>query len=669
MAVGASDQDAEVLDRFSTDLESVRRDLGIPGLAAAVVAGGEIVWAEGFGFADIENQIEATPHTPFGLASATKPLAATLVMQLVEEGLVDLDALVADYDVDMPESDGVTVRHLLNHTSEGTPGAVHNYNGNRYGYLGGVMESVTGRPFADLLGERIAVPLALEDTAVNPLDSWSGAAVEGFEVFGRVLGWGDSVGHFPDVYDRLARPYQFDDQYDIVPGMYHLTHSPATGGLSSVTDLARFDIGLDGGELLGDAAYREMVTSSVPTVEGRSDFTYALGWYVQDLDGLQLIWHTGRWPPSTSALYLKVPEFDLTFIVLANTDNLTVPFPGIGSGDLSKSLPALTFIHHFVFPAQHGQALPSIDWSTGADELTIQLQGVSSDPARVMLERELWSRRQALASSGQFERADEFAAVARRVFPESPMRLDASVTNTVGKMPYIAPVTSARSLAAQTRVILGWFVIVAISLVAMAVQLLRVKDDSMWAAAMWLLATLLVGPIAVLAYFRSRHRNGAGEAAVCGALFLIAGYAFGWTIGIALLLSGGEESSPLLTLGSVVLLPYFVGLLAVTAPMLRRAGTGSLRRGAVAALLTWGVSLAVFLPLTSFADNRWLSTIPAPSSPYFGAMMSVVAFVALVILIPTNLLLRKRGFVVWAATGEESSTGTTPEVTAAGSPV
>ena len=71
---------------------------------------------------------------------------------------------------------------------------------------------------------------------------------------------------------------------------------------------------------------------------------------------MRLTWHTGRWPPSTSALFLKVRDLDITFIVLANTDNLTVPFPGIGHGDLSKSLPALTFLHHFGYPEVNGVA-------------------------------------------------------------------------------------------------------------------------------------------------------------------------------------------------------------------------------------------------------------------------------------------------------------------------
>ena len=62
------------LETFATDLERVRQALGIPGMAATVVEDGEIVFAQGFGFADIENRVTATPSTPFGLASVTKPI-------------------------------------------------------------------------------------------------------------------------------------------------------------------------------------------------------------------------------------------------------------------------------------------------------------------------------------------------------------------------------------------------------------------------------------------------------------------------------------------------------------------------------------------------------------------------------------------------------------------
>ena len=122
--------------------------------------------------------------------------------------------------------------------------------------------------------------------------------------------------------------------YNPIPGMYQIYHNPAAGLISSVADLAKFDLALDAGLLLGDAAKTEMFAPAISTYKNRTDLNYGLGWYVQNFEGLRILWHTGRSNPSTSALDLKIPEEDLTFIVLANTDNLTVPFNSIGSGDV-----------------------------------------------------------------------------------------------------------------------------------------------------------------------------------------------------------------------------------------------------------------------------------------------------------------------------------------------
>ncbi|MFQ5796391.1 MAG: serine hydrolase domain-containing protein [Candidatus Bipolaricaulia bacterium] len=71
--------------QFETELDDLRNKLKIPAFSAAIVKDQQLVWAKGFGYADLENQIEAAPDTPYRLASVTKPFAAILIMQLVEE--------------------------------------------------------------------------------------------------------------------------------------------------------------------------------------------------------------------------------------------------------------------------------------------------------------------------------------------------------------------------------------------------------------------------------------------------------------------------------------------------------------------------------------------------------------------------------------------------------
>jgi CubicO group peptidase (beta-lactamase class C family) len=70
---------------------------GVPSISIAVVKGDEIVWEEGFGWADVENRIRATPHTAYMLGSVSKPITATLLMLLAERKVVGLDRPANDY--------------------------------------------------------------------------------------------------------------------------------------------------------------------------------------------------------------------------------------------------------------------------------------------------------------------------------------------------------------------------------------------------------------------------------------------------------------------------------------------------------------------------------------------------------------------------------------------
>src|ERR1051325_4177425 len=153
--------DAARIARLETLLESLRQDLKIPAYSAAIVKDQKVIWAKGFGYADVENKIPATEHTAYHLASLTKTFASTIVMQLVQEGKVSLDDPVCDYGITLESKGVIRVRHLLSHTSEGNPGERYRYNGSRYGELDKVIQKATGRPAAEVLIERILEPAAL----------------------------------------------------------------------------------------------------------------------------------------------------------------------------------------------------------------------------------------------------------------------------------------------------------------------------------------------------------------------------------------------------------------------------------------------------------------------------------------------------------------------------
>jgi CubicO group peptidase (beta-lactamase class C family) len=133
------------------EFEALRINLRIPGMSAAIAENHRVVWSRGFGMADSERGMAARPDTIYHLASLTKPYASTVLLQLVEEGRIDLDAPVAQFGIAMTRSSPVKVWHLLSHTSGEPPGTRYRYDGNAFGSLTAVIERASGQPFA--LGE------------------------------------------------------------------------------------------------------------------------------------------------------------------------------------------------------------------------------------------------------------------------------------------------------------------------------------------------------------------------------------------------------------------------------------------------------------------------------------------------------------------------------------
>jgi CubicO group peptidase (beta-lactamase class C family) len=424
-------ESGKVFADFENELEYLRQQLKIPGFSAAIVKDQELIWARGFGYADLENQVEATPDTPYRLASVTKPIAATLIMQLVEEGTLSLDDPVSNYGVELESDGAIQVWHLLTHTSEGVPGTRHNYDGDRYSRLGAVVEGATGKSFGELLSERILEPLNMTNTAPSYAQCALAELADSAEAGTR--GYNEAR-----VNNSLASPYQLDGSYNIVEGAYPAGFSPAAGLISTVVDLAKFDIALDQGVLLQEEVKEQMFEPAVSTYMNRTDLMYGLGWYSQTYKGTRLLWHSGRWAPSVSALYLKVPDEGLTFFILANTAHLTTPFP-LGDGDVLYSTVAETFYRTFVFPEQYEKTVPRIDWASNESALLSQLEQVTDEDIREMLERELWSHRQLFASVGRAELADRLLAVHHKAYAASDTsNLDLHAVRGVDYLPVIS---------------------------------------------------------------------------------------------------------------------------------------------------------------------------------------------------------------------------------------
>ena len=136
------------LERFEKEVEELRTFLKVPGISAVIIKDQKVLWAKGFGFADVEKKIPATPDTLFHIASLTKTFGATLIMQLVEQGKLSLEEPISLYSPDFKD-DSVRIKHLLSHTSGGTPGERFQYSGRLYDSLTAVIEKKTGNNGVD----------------------------------------------------------------------------------------------------------------------------------------------------------------------------------------------------------------------------------------------------------------------------------------------------------------------------------------------------------------------------------------------------------------------------------------------------------------------------------------------------------------------------------------
>jgi CubicO group peptidase (beta-lactamase class C family) len=315
---------------------------GIAGLAVTVIHGDDIAYRQGFGLSAPGRPAE--PETPFYIGSVSKTFTSLAVMQLVDAGLLDLDAPVREYlpwfaVADPVASAEITPRHLLTHTSgltnaslrgrrlppdatiedtvrllrEARPeypvGTTHAYFNPNYNVLAHIVEVISGRDYETYVEQAIFAPLGLQNAYTRREEGEQDGLAQGHIV---VLG--------------LPVPRR----------QPHLAHDVAAGFLmSSAEDLGRYAIALlqnrfpDGEPLLSTGALGEMWT--VP--EG-IDSQYALGWIATEQRGEPGVWHDGSLEAFWSILYL-LPERKVAIAVVANTNgiaHLTLGYPAMTQG-------------------------------------------------------------------------------------------------------------------------------------------------------------------------------------------------------------------------------------------------------------------------------------------------------------------------------------------------
>lgn len=318
----------------------------LPGMSTLIVKGGEIVWVESYGMADIENNVPVTDYTAFLMASVSKLFMATAFMQLEEDGLIDLDEDINTYlpfDVFNPNYPNISItsRMLMTHTSsiadDWSSMDTHYTIGDPTITLGDYMEmyfSTSGvdydaqnnfnndLPGTDFDYSNMAADLAgylVEVVSEELFSEYSNT-----HVFDELCM--DNTSWYLSDFDTLnvARPYDWQgSQFDPYP---HFGFPGYTSGLlrSNVLDIANFMIAylqnglFNNNQLLSEASINEMLTFQVPDI----DDTQGINWYTEEIylsgGGVVDLWgHNGGEGGSTTELYIN-PDNQIGIVVLSN---------------------------------------------------------------------------------------------------------------------------------------------------------------------------------------------------------------------------------------------------------------------------------------------------------------------------------------------------------------
>ena len=301
------------------------RVLGAPGAQITIVRDGRVIWSEGIGWADLEQQVPMTTLTRSRIGSISKSLAAVALGLLVEDGHVDLDAPVQQYVPGFPEKRWpITARQVAGHLAgirhyEGDefasreaypdvasglaifaddsllfePGTSYEYSTYGFTLVSAVIEGASGEPFLAFMRSRVLEPLGMWETVAEHVDS--------IIPFRASYYTRDSAGGV------INAPW-VDNSYKWAGGGY----------VSTTEDLARFAQGLLDGRILRPET-RDLLWTSQRTTDGR-ETGYGIGWgATSDSAGRRVVAHSGGSMGATANLIIY-PDERMIIALLVNSD-------------------------------------------------------------------------------------------------------------------------------------------------------------------------------------------------------------------------------------------------------------------------------------------------------------------------------------------------------------
>jgi CubicO group peptidase (beta-lactamase class C family) len=317
---------------FERYLDSLRLQAAIPGMSALILQDGVVVWERGFGRADIERAIDATPLTPYQIGGLSQAIGSTLLLkECIDFRAGTLNEAIGVWNPFAPDP-AASLGQLIGYVSQ--TGA-YKYDAARFATVTPAIEACGAMPYQRLVAEEIFSPLGLLDSV--PGTALATPTLDDIQQFGLT-----TLARYAFTLGRAAKGYRIDTRgratrTDVPPSRANA----ATGLVSTVRDLAKFDAGLRFNTLLRPETLPQAWTPVAP------GFPTGLGWFVQGYNGIPVVWQFGVVPNAYSSLILKLPTRGLTLILLANSDGLSPPL-ALEKGDVTASVFARTFLRVYV---------------------------------------------------------------------------------------------------------------------------------------------------------------------------------------------------------------------------------------------------------------------------------------------------------------------------------
>ena len=308
----------------------------IPGLAVGIVHNGKLVYQKGFGYMDVESKIAMTPKSCFRVASISKTFTAVAIMQLVEQGKINLDDRVEKYlpwfkaQTKNSDSSNITIRQVLSHTGgvfrdgntphwendkfpdlTGLKKSISNksvvfenltkfkYSNFGFALLGEVIKKASGLDYNEYVTKHIIKKLGMERTAPDYSKASNDCLVKGY-----------------------SRPIP-NKERETFSHTETKAYAPATGFLSNVSDLAKYLAAMslkrkENNVLVGKESKKEMMREHWAT--GEKNKSYGLGLNIYKIEKRKIVGHGGGFAGFTTQISLDI-ENDIGVITLTNTND------------------------------------------------------------------------------------------------------------------------------------------------------------------------------------------------------------------------------------------------------------------------------------------------------------------------------------------------------------